>query len=245
MIEVENLTKEYRDRKRGAILAADSVSFHCGPGEIVGILGPNGAGKTTTLRMISTAIPPSSGSARVMGLDVVKDATEVRKRIGFLSASTGLYGRLTPRETLRYFGNLFGMAHSAIADRTEQLAGLFGMNDFLDRPCDKLSTGMKQKVNIARTVLHDPPVMVFDEPTSGLDVLTGRTIVGFIRSCRDGGKTVLFSTHIMSEVEKLCDRVAIIHRGRIYFQGTVAELRETAGGDLEDAFVRMIGEAGE
>ncbi len=245
MIDVSRLSKEYRDRKRGPFRAVDDVTFQCNPGEIVGLLGPNGAGKTTTLRMLSTAIKPTGGTATVMGRNVLTDAAAIRSSIGFLSASTGLYGRLSARETLRYFGDLFGVSRADIARRTKELADLFGMNEFLDRRCDKLSTGMKQKVNIARTVLHDPPVMIFDEPTSGLDVLTSRTIVQFIRRCREEQKTVLFSTHIMSEVEKLCDRVAIIHKGRLYFQGTVPELQEKAGGNLEDAFIDLIGEVSE
>ncbi len=242
MIDIQELTKTYKDRKRGEIHAVQSVTFSCAPGEVYGLLGPNGAGKTTTLRMISTAIKPTKGTARVMEFDSVRQASDVRRAVGFLSANTGLYGRLTPREVLRYFGALFSLEESNVEARIAKLAALFQMEDFLDRPCDKLSTGMKQKVNIARTVLHDPPVMVFDEPTAGLDVLTSRTIVRFIRQCKDEQKTVLFSTHIMAEVEKLCDRVGIIHEGRLFFSGTVGELREQYGDDLEEAFVKLIGE---
>lgn len=243
MIEITNLSKYYKDKKRGRIEAVKDVSFRCEPGQVYGLLGPNGAGKTTTLRILSTALKPSEGGGHVCGHDIVKEPTKVRRRIGFLSANTGLYGRLTPRESLRYFGRLFNVSDKDTNARIADLAATFDMNDFLDRPCDKLSTGMKQKVNIARTVLHAPEVLVFDEPTSGLDVLTSRTIVQFIRHCREEGKTVIFSTHIMAEVEKLCDRVGVIHQGRMFYDGTVADLRARHGEDLEDAFVHLIGEA--
>ena len=243
MIEVESLSKTFHDRKRGPVSAVSDVTFACRPGEVYGLLGPNGAGKTTTLRMISTALRPTGGRARVMGHDVLTHPIEVRRSIGFLSANTGLYGRLTPRETLHYFGKLFGMGNGKLQSRIDSLAEIFGMTSFLDRPCDKLSTGMRQKVNIARTVLHDPPVMVFDEPSSGLDVLTSRTIVQFIRECKEQGKIVLFSTHIMAEVEKLCDHVGMIHQGRLAFSGTLAELRDQFGDEIDEAFIRIIGEA--
>jgi sodium transport system ATP-binding protein len=245
MIEVGALSKIYRDKKKGRFAAVDEVSFSCRPGEVYGLLGPNGAGKTTTLRMLSTAIKPTSGTARLADIDVVHHPSKVRSLIGFLSANTGLYGRLTPREVLRYFGRLFGMTEAKIKNRTEELADLFTMREFLERPCDKLSTGMKQKVNIARTVLHDPPVMIFDEPTSGLDVLTSRAIVSFIRRCRAEGKTVLFSTHIMAEVDQLCDHVGVIHKGRLHFDGPIGELRKHYGDNMSDAFVRIIGEDAE
>jgi len=242
VIEADKLTKEFRDRRRAKVRAADEVSFVAKPGEVFGLLGPNGAGKTTTMRMLSTAVRATSGTARIDGVDVGTHPEKARSRFGFLAAGAGLYGRLTPREVLRFFGRLYGMSDADCARRTAELACLFAMNDFLDRPCDKLSTGMKQKTNIARAVFHAPPVMMFDEPTTGLDVLTSRTIVQFVRRCREEGRTVLLSTHIMSEVEKLCDRVAIIHRGRVRFQGTVPELRAGFGHDLEDAFAHLVGE---
>jgi sodium transport system ATP-binding protein len=242
MIEVENLTKHYKDKKKGVVEALKSANFTCKPGEVFGLLGPNGAGKTTCLRIVSTALKPTSGSAKVMGHDVVHHPERVRANIGFLAANTGLYARLTPREVLKYFGKLFGMKDTDVASRIAELSKTFDMDEFLDRPCDKLSTGQKQKVNIARTVLHSPPVMVFDEPTSGLDVLTSRSIVQFIRQCRGEGRTVILSTHIMAEVEKLCDRVAIIHKGQLFYNGTVAEIREKYGNDLEDAFIQLVQE---
>lgn len=245
MIEVESLGKTYRGRGRKRVDALAQVSFQCTPGQVFGLLGPNGAGKTTCLRILSTALRPTSGRATVGGHDVVSQAREVRRSVGFLSSNTGLYVRLTPREVLRYFGRLFGLEDEHIARRTEELAGTFSMHEFLDRPCDKLSTGMRQKVNIARTVIHSPPVMVFDEPTAGLDVLTSRTIVEFIHACREEGRTVLFSTHIMAEVARLCDAVGVIHQGRLLFRGTVDELRARAGADLDDAFVQLVQQAEE
>ena len=240
MIEVEALSKTYRSGRRARVEALRDVSFTCRPGQVFGLLGPNGAGKTTCLRILSTALRASGGSARIDGTDVAREPRAVRRKIGFLSSNTGLYGRLTAREVLLYFGRLFGLAPGVLAARIAELAETFDMAEFLDRPCDKLSTGMRQKVNIARTVIHSPPVMVFDEPTSGLDVLTSRTIVQFIHRCRSAGKTVLFSTHIMAEVEKLCDQVAIVHAGRLFFTGSVEELRGERGDDLDDAFIELI-----
>ena len=220
----------------------DDVSFTCRPGEIYGLLGANGAGKTTTLRMLGTLLKPTSGSASVCGHDIVRDSAKVRSSVGFLAASTALYGRLTARETIAYFGQLNGLDDKRIAERTRQLADELDMHDFLDRRVDKFSTGMKQKTSIARTLVHDPAVLIFDEPTLGLDVMAARTIVRFVRSVRDRGKTVIYSTHIMAEVEKLCDRVGIIHEGRLRAEGSVPELRSRFGeADLEEVFVKAIG----
>lgn len=241
MIEAKQLSKEFKDKKRGVVKAATDVSFRCEEGKIFGLLGPNGAGKTTTLRMLSTALQPTSGTATVNGFDVIEEPQKVRTQLGFLSGSTGLYGRLTGREMVRYFGKLYGLSAKRIEERAEQLFALLDMNDFADTRTDKLSTGMKQKVSIARTVVHDPPVMIFDEPTTGLDVMSSRTIVEFIRSCRTEGKCVVFSTHIMSEAMRLCDRVAIIHQGIVYRNGTIDELlAETGESNLEDAFIKIV-----
>jgi len=244
MIEASDLCKDFKDKKRGTIHAVKSVSFECRPGEIFGLLGPNGAGKTTTLRMISTAIRPTSGSAKVDGFDVSAQPQEVRSRVGFLSGNTGLYGRLTAREMVDYFGKLYGMKKSRIDERREKLFSMLNMQSFAQGRNEKLSTGQKQKVSIARSVIHDPPVMVFDEPTTGLDVMSSRTIVDFIRQCKDDGKCVIFSTHIMSEAQRLCDRIAVIHEGQKFFEGTSDEMLAESGCDnLEDAFVRIVGEA--
>jgi len=243
MIETRDLCKNFKDKKRGVVKAVDHVNFSCKAGEVYGLLGPNGAGKTTTLRIISTALKPTSGTALINGVDVSKEPQKVREQIGFLSGNTGLYGRLTAREMVAYFGKLYGMDDELVARRTKDLFSLLDMNKFADSRNEKLSTGMKQKVSIVRSVLHDPPVMVFDEPTSGLDVMSSRTIVDFIKKCRDDGKCVIFSTHIMSEAMRLCDRVAIIHNGRMYKEGTVNRLlEETQTNNLEDAFIKIVGE---
>lgn len=243
MIEVTHLAKHFRDRKRGDVKAVDGVSFKCKPGEIFGLLGVNGAGKTTTLRILATLIKPTSGTALVDGADVVKTPDDVRRRVGFLSTATALYGRLTAQEMIEYFGRLNGLDATALHERVEGLIKRLEMDEFRNGRCDKLSTGQKQRVSIARTLVHDPAVMIFDEPTNGLDVLAARTIVQFIRECRDQGKTVIFSSHVMSEVARLCDRIAIIHQGRMRVTGTIDELREHyEDDDLEEVFVRALEE---
>jgi len=242
MIEAHNLTKTFKDKKRGVITAVDRVSFTCRPGQIYGLLGANGAGKTTTLRLLATLLKPSSGTALVAGHDTSAAPEQVRANVGFLAASTALYGRLTAREMIAYFGRLNGMDGAAIRARIKVLSAELDMAEFLDRRCDKFSTGMKQKTSIARTLIHDPAVMIFDEPTLGLDVMTARAIVKFVRDCRDRGKTIIYSTHIMSEVEKLCDLVGIIHDGRLVAEGTVPELRTRFGEqDMEEVFVKAVG----
>ncbi|HZJ71369.1 MAG TPA: ATP-binding cassette domain-containing protein [Planctomycetota bacterium] len=240
LVEARGLTKVYGGRRKQATRAAEDVSFACSSGEVFGLLGPNGAGKTTTLRMLSTVISPTSGTAVIAGHDVVREPDRVRASIGFLSGNTGLYPRLSPREVLRYFGRLYGMDDALIRARTAELATLLDMADFLDKRCDRLSSGMKQKVNVARTVLHDPPVLILDEPTVGLDILTSRTIVEFVKDCRRQGKCVIFSTHIMGEVSRLCDRLAIVHHGHVQFIGTLDELRARTGEDLEQAFITVL-----
>jgi len=241
MIEARQLGKRFFDKKRGEIRAVDGVSFRCEPGRIYGLLGANGAGKTTTLRMLATILEPTDGSATVAGFDVVTEAEQVRRNVGFLSTATALYGRLTAEEIVRYFGRLHGLDDATISKREEAIFARLEMNEFRDRRCDKLSTGMKQKVSIARTLIHDPSVMIFDEPTLGLDVMAARTIVGFIRECRDQGKTVVFSTHVMSEVEKLCDTIGIIDKGRLLVEGSLEELRgRYRQTDLEDIFVQVV-----
>lgn len=242
MIEAINLTKTFKDKKRGVVRAVSDVSFRCEPGQIYGLLGANGAGKTTALRMLATLLKPVSGTATVAGHDVVKEGQKVRAQVGFLAASTALYGRLTAREMVTYFGRLNGMDDASIRARVKQLADQLDMHDFLDRKSDKFSTGMKQKTSIARTLVHDPAVMIFDEPTLGLDVMTSRAIVKFVRQCRDDGKTVIYSSHVMSEIEKLCDRIGIIHDGELVAEGTLNELRQQYGEtDMEEIFVKAVG----
>jgi sodium transport system ATP-binding protein len=242
MIEARHLTKIFRDKKRGEIRAVDDVSFICRPGQIYGLLGANGAGKTTTLRLLATLLRPTSGGATVAGHDVMAAAARVRASVGFLATSTALYGRLTARETIAYFGRLNGLPDAQIEARTRQLADELDLHEFLDRRVEKYSTGMKQKTSIARTLIHDPAVLILDEPTVGLDVMTARNIVRFVRDCRARGKTVIYSTHVMSEVEKLCDVVGIIHHGRLVAEGTLEQLRARfAQTDLEEIFVRAVG----
>ena len=241
MIEARHLVKRFRDKKRGTVCAVDGVSFSCRPGEIYGLLGANGAGKTTTLRMLATILAPSEGTAIVAGFDVTKEPQKVRAHVGFLSAATALYGRLSAQEMVEYFGRLHGLEERTLQRRIDEIFERLEMNDFRDRRCDKLSTGMKQNASIARTLVHDPSVMIFDEPTLGLDVMAARTIVAFIRECRESGKTVVFSTHVMSEVEKLCDHIGIIHDGKLLTEGTLPELRARYGiQDLEDLFVKVV-----
>jgi sodium transport system ATP-binding protein len=242
MIEARHLTKTFTDKKRGVITAVEDVSFTCSPGRIYGLLGANGAGKTTTLRMLATLLQPTGGTATVAGHDIAAAPEQVRANVGFLAASTALYGRLSAREMIAYFGRLNGMTDDAIRARIQLLADELGMHDFLDRRCEKFSTGMKQKTSIARTLVHDPAVMIFDEPTLGLDVMTARSIVRFVRDCRARGKTVIYSTHVMTEVEKLCDTIGIIHNGRLVAEGSLDELRAKFGErDMEEIFVKAVG----
>ena len=241
MILTEGLTKRFVDKKSGSVTAVDGLSIEARPGRVFGLLGVNGAGKTTTLRMLSTVLTPTAGTAQVDGLDVVKDPSGVRARIGFLSTSTALYGRLTPRETLAYFGGLYGLKGPDLVQRTKDAIDRLEIGPFADRLCDKLSTGQKQRVSIARATLHDPPVLFFDEPTAGLDVVASQAVLEVIEAARDRGRTVVFSTHIMSEVERLCDDVAVVHDGRLVGYGSAEELKASTGEPtLEGAFLKLV-----
>jgi sodium transport system ATP-binding protein len=241
MIHVENLTKSFRDLRRGDVLAVDHVSFDAHPGEIFGLLGPNGAGKTTTMRVLCTVLRPTGGIAQVAGFDVATQASEVRKHIGFLSANTAVYDRMSAWELVEYFGRLHGLERERLRARMEEVFATLQMNDFRDVLGAKMSTGMRQKVSIARAIVHDPPVLIFDEPTAGLDVLVARAVLKNIEHLKALGKCILFSTHIMREVEKLCDRVAIISKGRVLACGTLPELREAHHEhDLEELFFQLV-----
>lgn len=245
-IEAIGLEKTYHDPQRGTVQAVRGIDLDCRSGEIYGLLGPNGAGKTTTLRMLSTILAPSGGSARVAGVDVATDPLEVRRRIGFLSGSTGLYPRLTARETLEYFGRLHGLEEDALHERVDELLDRFRMRQFQDGRCEGLSTGQRQRVSIARAVVHDPPVLILDEPTTGLDILASSDMIEFIEARRGAGRCVLFSTHILSEAERLCDRIGVIYHGRMLAVGTKEELRERTGQTwLEDVFRALVREAEE
>ncbi|HHU78742.1 MAG TPA: ATP-binding cassette domain-containing protein [Clostridiales bacterium] len=239
MLETRHLTKHF-----GEIAAVEGISFSVGRGEVYGLLGENGAGKTTTLRMLATMLQPTSGSATLAGYDLVTQPEQVRSRIGILfGGDSGLYDRLTAAENIAYFGRLNNMEEAQLEERIRELARIFDMEEYIDRRAGKLSKGMKQKVAFARSIVHNPDIMLFDEPTSGLDVGATRNVHEFIMDCREQGKTIVFSSHTMSEVEKLCDRIGIIHKGRLVAQNSVAGLREEfQGKNLEDIFVELAGD---
>jgi sodium transport system ATP-binding protein len=241
LVVVRDLQKTFYDEARGEVRAVDGVSFECRSGEIFGLLGANGAGKTTTLRMLATILAPASGSATVAGHDLLEEPAAVRRSLGFYSSSTALYPRLTARETLEFFARINRYPEQDIRRRVDSLVERFGIAEYAHTRVDKLSTGMKQKVSIARTVVHDPPVLIFDEPTVGLDVLNALEMQGVIQEFRTEGKAIVFSTHIMSEAEKLCDRIAIIDHGKILACDTLEGLRRlTSCRYLEDIFVALV-----
>ncbi|HAE34239.1 MAG TPA: ABC transporter ATP-binding protein [Bacteroidetes bacterium] len=250
MIEVRNLSKTFRLTKKQMkesghsgdpeVLAVQDVSFRCLPGRIFTLLGPNGAGKTTTLRMIATILKPTEGHITVAGFDTVHQGAEVRARLGFLTGSTGLYDKLSPNELIDYFGRLNNMDEQTIARRKDELFTLLGIHEFANRRIGRFSTGMKQKVSIARTMIHDPEVIVFDEPTSGLDVIAAKGIIDLIRNSKLQQKTVILSTHIMSEVNMLSDDLAIIHKGRMIYNNTYEQFQAgMQAATLEDEFIRL------
>lgn len=244
MVEADNLTKAYPDLQNGQFMALDHVSFSVGRGEIFGLLGPNGAGKTTAMRILSTVLKPTGGSARINGFDVVTHPYEVRHSIGFVSSNTAIYERMTAWEMVEYFGKLYGLAPERLSERMEHVFEQLQMNEIRDIAGARMSTGMQQKVNIARAVVHDPPVLVFDEASLGLDVLVARALLDIISSLRDEGKCIIFSTHIMREVERLCDRVGILYRGKMLDSGTLPELAERhQEHDFEELFFRLLQES--
>ncbi len=242
MVETHALTKTYADLRRGEFVALDGLSFEAHAGEVFGLLGPNGAGKTTALRILSTVLQPTRGTAVVNGFDCVTQPESVRHHIGFMSANTAVYDRMTAWEMVDFFGRLYGMEEEQLRERMEVLFERLQMQKIRDLLGAKMSTGMKQKVSIARAIVHDPPVLIFDEATSGLDVLVARALLDTVAELRDMGKCIIFSTHIMREAERLCDRVAIMHEGRILAEGTLEQLHEKHGEqDLEDLFFALIG----
>jgi len=241
MIYVRDLTKWYDDLRRGPCIALAGISFEARAGEVFGLLGPNGAGKTTALRILSTVLQPTAGTAIVNGFNVLTQPAQVRRQIGFVSCNTAVYDRMTAWEMVEYFGRLHGMPEELLRQRMEQLFERLQMNEIRDVLGAKMSTGMKQKVSIARAIVHDPPVLIFDEATGGLDVLVARALLKTVSELRDQGKCVLFSTHIMREAERLCDRIAVVHRGSILTEGTLAELRDRGDQhDLEELFFQLI-----
>ena len=238
MLEVKELSKKFKDT-----VVVDKLSFNVNKGEIVGLLGENGAGKTTTLRMISTMLKITSGEVKVNDYDASKEPEKVRREIGILfGGDIGLYDRLTGRENIRYFANLFGIKDDEANKRIDELSKDFGMEDYIDKKVGKFSRGMKQKVSISRSIVHNPSVMLFDEPSTGLDVRATRVVHQFIKKCKEENKTILFSSHSMADVEKLCDRVIIIHKGKLVEHGRISELKEKYNTeDLEEVFVSLIG----
>lgn len=250
MIEVQGLSKQYKLTKKQqkelesqtqSIFAVNNISFTCQKGRVFSLLGPNGAGKTTTLRMIATILQPSSGEVLVAGKSIIKEPNEVRRKIGFLTGSTNLYDRLTPEEIVKYFADLHGMSAQEYKPRKEQLFEQLGINEFLKKRIGQLSTGMKQKVSIARSMIHNPEVVIFDEPTSGLDVITANSIIQLIRNCKEEGKTVIFSSHIMSKVDLLCDDLAIISKGQLIYSDSMAEYRKRSQDQsLTETFIQLV-----
>jgi sodium transport system ATP-binding protein len=241
MIHVHKLVKSYSDLRRGQVVALDGISFRARPGQIYGLLGPNGAGKTTALRILGTVLRPTAGTAAVGGFDVLTQPAQVRRQIGYVSANTAVYDRMTGWEMVEYFGRLHGIPRDKLRDRMESLFRRLKMNDTREVLGAKMSTGMKQKVSVARALVHDPPVLILDEATAGLDVLVARALLGVVLELRDQGMCIVFSTHVMREAEKLCDRVAILHRGRVLAEGTLGELRERHHQqDLEEMFFQLI-----
>lgn len=252
MIQINNLTKIYKLGKKKMQelkttnpekIAVNGISLEARPGEIFGLLGPNGAGKTTTLRCVATLLKPTDGSVSVCGYDTVKEGAKVRDSICFLTNEIKLDPNFTADYMFKFFGRLHGMSEQAIEERQKKLFDIFGINDFKDKKIEELSTGMKQKAAIAVSLVHDPKVVIFDEPTSGLDIITARVVTDYLKQLRDEGKVVIVSTHIMSEAEKLCDRIGIIINGRKVCEGALDEiLSETETDNLEDAFFKLYSE---
>lgn len=246
MIHIQDVTKQFQDKKT-YVTALKHVSLHIEEGEVLGLLGENGAGKTTLLRAIATLLEPTSGTINVASYDTVQQANEVKKRIGVLFGSeTGLYERLTARENLQYFGSLYGLGKHETKVRIDQLARMFGMRDYLDRKVSGFSKGMRQKVAIARTILHDPDIVLFDEPTTGLDITSSNTFRQLVHQLKREGKTIVFSSHIVEEVTMLCDRVAMIHKGELVYEGTLEQLYAEEGSrDLNYIFMSKLVRGGE
>jgi sodium transport system ATP-binding protein len=242
LIQVSNLSKQFKKVK-----AVDEISFEVSDGEIVGLLGENGAGKTTTLRMLATMLKATGGTAKINGFDIVNEHQKVRGQIGILfGGEVGLYDRLTARENIRYFAELNGMSKEQINKTIDKLTNTLEMGEYIDRRVGKFSRGMKQKVAIARSIVHEPSVMLFDEPTAGLDVTAARIVQDFIKKCKEENRSIIFSSHSMSEVEKLCDRIVIIHRGKIVEEGTIQELKaKYKDEDMEEVFMKLVGDKNE
>lgn len=241
LVQVNQLSKVYPDALLGEYFAINGISFSAKAGEVFGLLGPNGAGKTTALRILATILKPTTGTARVFNFDVVTQPHYVRHSIGFVSNNTAIYDRMSAWEMVEYFGRLYEIPAADLTERMIKLFAQLQMTDFRDCPGAKMSTGMKQKVSIARALIHDPPVIIFDEASLGLDVLVARSLQNIVKRLKDEGKCIIYSTHIMREVEKLCDRVAIMAKGHIVDTGTLPELAERHHqNDFEELFYQLI-----
>jgi sodium transport system ATP-binding protein len=242
MVRTEGLTKIFPNPDGSEKTAVDHVTFEVKPREIYGLLGPNGAGKTTTLRMISGLLQPSAGRVFIDGIDVTDQPEIVKRRIGYLTANTGLYARLTPIELLEYFATLYGLPRPAARARIAGLVDWLGMGEFVNLRCGALSSGQKQRTNIARALIADPPILILDEPTLGLDVLSNRLILELIRTQAEAGKAVLLSTHALDEIETMCRRIGLIHNGRLIAEGDLDTLREQTGQQrLSSVFLKLVG----
>lgn len=241
MIEIKNLTKIFNKGKKNEVTAIDDANFSVNNGEIFGLLGPNGAGKTTTLRMIATILKPTSGTAIVEGHSVISEPEKVRKNIGFLTGETKLYDRLTVKETLNYFGELYNVDETELTKRIEELLKMLELDDAKDKRLADLSDGMKQKVSLGRTIIHNPNNLILDEPLTGLDILARRAVTNFIKKTKNQNNCIIFSTHVMSEAEELCDRIAIINKGKILNIGEKGTLmRKSKCTTLEEVFIQLI-----
>ena len=243
---VKTFTRNEKKNRKVDINAVDGISLAVGKGEIVGILGPNGAGKTTLLRMMSKLMKPTSGTVSIrIGESEITDDIEIKRHIGYLSNNTKLYGRFSAMELLKMLGVLYGMDKDAVEKKIEEINDILSMGEFIDNRIEKLSTGQTQRASIARCIIHDPEVYIFDEPTLGLDILSSAAIIDFMKKEREAGKTILYSTHYMEEAEYLCDRIIMIHQGRIISEGTPAELKYKTGKEnLRDVFEQLIVEEG-
>lgn len=242
LVEVNEIVKVFPTTEGDEKRAVDGVSFHVAPGEIYGLLGPNGAGKTTSLRIISGLLTATSGEVRLAGFDVTRQREEAKRCLGYLTASTGLYQRLSPRELLKYFGQLLGMDTEAVNRRIAALIEWLDMGEFADLRCGGLSTGQKQRTNIARALMGNPPILIMDEPTLGLDVLTNRIVLEFIRAEAATGKAVIMSTHYLDDAESLCNRFGLIHEGKLVGEGDLASLQAASGRRrLSEIFLNLCG----